>query len=126
QLQGVAQVAAALGTATSAAAATAEEVTEHVTEDVGEVGATEAGTTATHARIDASMAVLVERRALAGVRQHFVGLVGLLELVFRLLIARVAVRVVLHRQTAVSLLEVRFAGAALDTQDLIIITLGHR
>ncbi len=105
QLQGVAQVATALGTATSAAAAAAtKEVAEYITEDVGEVGATEAGTTTTHARVDTRMAVLVERRALAGIRQHFVGLVGLLEHVFRLFVTRVAVRVVLHRQTAVSLL----------------------
>ena len=126
QLQGVAQVAAALGTATSATTAAAKEVAEYITEDVGEVGATEAGTAAAHAWVDTGMAILVERRALAGIRQHFVGLVGLLEHVFRLFVTRVAVRVVLHRQTAVSLFEVSFTGAALDTQNLIVITLGHR
>ena len=103
QLQGVTQVAATLGATASATAATAEEVAEHIAEDVGEVCATETRAAATHARVDTGMAILVERRALAGIRQHFVGLVGLFELVFGLFIARVAVRVVFHRQTAISL-----------------------
>ncbi|MNN54729.1 hypothetical protein D3C81_1695620 [compost metagenome] len=55
------------------------------------------------------MAVLVVRRTLAGIGQHFVGLVGLLEHLFRRLVIGITVRVVLHRQATVSLLQVRFA-----------------
>ncbi|MNR14852.1 hypothetical protein D3C85_1313480 [compost metagenome] len=109
QFQGVAQVAATLSAATGTAATATEEVTEDIAKDVGEVLATETGTAAAHARIDTGMAVLVVRRALAGVGQHFVGLVGLLEHLFRRLVIGITVRVVLHRQATVSLFQVRFA-----------------
>ncbi|MNN30569.1 hypothetical protein D3C81_1442220 [compost metagenome] len=126
QLEGVAQVAAALRTATLTAAAAAEEVAEHVAEDVGEVGATgaEAGT-ATHARVDPGMPVLVVGRALAGVGEHLVGLVGLLELLLGRLVVGIAVRVILHGQATVGLLQLRLAGAALDPEHLVIVTFCH-
>ncbi|MNN17591.1 hypothetical protein D3C81_1307840 [compost metagenome] len=71
------------------------------------------------------MAVLVIGGALAGIGQHFVGLVGLLEFLLGLLVAGIAVRVVLHGQPTISLLQLRLAGTALDTQYLVEITLGH-
>ncbi len=60
------------------------------------------------------MAVLVVGRPLAGIGEDLVGLVGLLELVLGFLVARIAVRVVFHRQAAVGLLQVRLAGATLN------------
>ncbi|MCY1286483.1 hypothetical protein D9M70_354580 [compost metagenome] len=126
QLKGVAQVTAALRTAALAATLTTEEIAEHVAEDVGEAGATEAGASPrAHLRIDAGMAVLVVRRALAGVGQDLVGLVGLLEFLFGLLVPRIAVRVVLHRQPAISLFQLCLAGAALDTEDFVKVTFSH-
>jgi hypothetical protein len=109
QLQGVAQVAATLSAATGTAATATEEITEDITEDVREVLTTETGATAAHARVDTGMTVLVVRRALAGIGQHFVGLVGLFEHLFRRFVIGITVRVVLHRQTAISLLQVRIA-----------------
>src|SRR3989338_3801649 len=127
QLQGVAQVAAALGTATLTAPRPAEEVAEYVTEDIGEVRtATAEAPAATHLRVDAGMTVLVEGRALAGVGEHLVGLVGLLELLLRRLIVRIAIRVVLHGQAPVSLFQLRLASPALHTQHFVIVTLSHK
>nr|GFD61373.1 hypothetical protein [Tanacetum cinerariifolium] len=76
-------------------------------EDIGEVGATGTAetTAATHARVDAGMAVLVIGRPLAGVGKNLVGLVGLLEFLFRGLVVRVAVRVIFHCEAAISLLQ---------------------
>ena len=109
QLQGVAQVAATLSAATGTAATATEEVTEDITKDVGEVLTAETGTAATHARVDAGMTVLVVRRTLAGIGQHFVGLVGLFEHFFRRFVIGITVRVMLHRQATVGLLQVRIA-----------------
>lgn len=126
QLEGVAQIRAALGTTTRAAASTAKEVAEHITEDIGEVGAAETGpTTATHLRVDPSVAVLVVGRTLGRVRKYFVGLVGLLEFLFGVFVVRVAVRVIFHRQAPIGLLQLGFTSAALDPQDLVIITFCH-
>ena len=62
---------------------------------------------ATHVGVHARMAVLVVGGTLLRVRQHFVGLFDLFELRLRLLgfFALVAVRVVLHREFAISLFD---------------------
>ena len=126
QLEGVAQVTAALGAATRTAASTTEEVAEHVTEDIGEVGAAEtSATAAAHLRVDPGVAVLVVGRTFGRVRKHFVGLVGLLEFLFGVFVIRVAVRVIFHRQTPVGLLQLGFTSTALDPQDLVIVTFCH-
>ncbi|MNR27136.1 hypothetical protein D3C85_1443920 [compost metagenome] len=71
------------------------------------------------------MAVLIVGRALAGVGQHFVGLVGLFEFILGLLVPRIAVRVVFHRQSAIGLLQLGLAGASLDTEDFVKVTFSH-
>lgn len=109
QLEGVAQVTATLSAATGTAATATEEITEDITKDVREILAAKTGATATHARVDAGMAVLVVRRTLARVGQHFIGLVGLFEHFFRRFVIGITVRVVLHRQTTVSFLQLRLA-----------------
>jgi hypothetical protein len=74
------------------------------------------------------MAELVVRRALLGVREHLVRFLGLLELGFRaLVLALVAVRVVLHRELAISLLDFFIRGVLGDAQDFVIVSFGgHR
>ncbi|MNV69396.1 hypothetical protein D3C71_1623030 [compost metagenome] len=72
------------------------------------------------------MPVLIVGRTLAGIGQYFVGLVGILEQIFRRFIVGIAVRVMLHRQAPVGLFQLRFAGAALDTEHLVIITFSHK
>ncbi|CRM70056.1 hypothetical protein [Pseudomonas sp. 22 E 5] len=126
QLQRVAQVTAALGTAALTATAAAKKVTEHIAENIGEVLTTKTGTAAAHARVDTGMAILIVGRALIGITQAFVGLIGLLEHLFGFFAIRITVRVVLHRQATVSLFQVRLAGAALHTQHFVIVTLCHK
>ena len=99
------------GISTLAATATAEEVTEDIAEDIGEVLTAKTSAAATHAWIDTGMAVLVVGRTLIGIRQAFVGLIGLFEQFFGFFAIRITVRVMLHRQATVSLLQVRLAGA---------------
>jgi hypothetical protein len=125
QRQVVAQVGAAVGA--PAAATTAEDVAEDIAEDVGEAAGAEVAGTAAEAALtaDAGMAELIVGGALAGVRQHVVGLLGLLELGQRLGVVRIAVRVVLHRQPAKRLLDVLLAGVAAEAEDFVIIALGH-
>ncbi len=71
------------------------------------------------------MTELVVGRPLLLVAEHLVGLLDLLELLLGLRIIRVAIRMVLHRQPAVGLLDLHRGGRAADTQYLVIVALGH-
>jgi hypothetical protein len=105
-LEVVPQIRPALG---PAAAAAAEAETEHVAEDVAKVA--ELGE---HARIesgararrgaDAGMAEPVVQAALLGIGEHGVRFSRGFELFFGLRIARIAIRMMLHRQLAIALL----------------------
>ena len=123
QLHDVAQVGSAPRTATPAATA-AENVAEDVAENVADIAETGAAATA-HAVLEGGMAVLVVHRALRGIGQYLVGLLGLLELVLRHRIVRAAVRMIFHRQPAEGFLQFGFADAALDAQHLVVVTLAH-
>src|SRR5258706_1988376 len=112
-LEVVAQVGAAEHGRASAAGAAAEDLAEDVAEDVAEA-AHAGGARAGRMRIDAGVAELVVGRALAGVGENLVGLLRLLEVVLRLRVVRIAVRVPLHRQPAISLLEVLLRSVAVD------------
>src|SRR5690606_8287905 len=82
----------------------------------------------THVRVDAGMAVLVVGSALLAVRQHFVGFLDLLELGLGVLagVAVVAVRVVLHRSLAISLLDFILAGVLGNAEGFVIVAFsGH-
>ena len=76
---------------------------------------------ARRAAVHARVAELVVTRTLVGIRQHVVGLGGLLELFLGLLVARVLVGVIFYRGLAVGLLYLVGIGVALDAQHLIII-----
>jgi hypothetical protein len=82
---------------------------------------------AAQVRVDAGMAVLVVRRPLLRIGQHLVGLLGLLELLLGLLgvVAVVAVRMVLHRQLAIRLLDVLLGRVLRDPEHLVVIALAH-
>ena len=118
-----AQVRTALGAlpaATAApAAAHAEQVFEDIGEGMGEISA-EALPAAHAALLEGGMAETVIGGALVAVLEHVVGLVELFELVFALVIARIAVRVMLHGELAERGLEVGVAGLARNTQDFVI------
>jgi hypothetical protein len=56
-------------------------------------------------RIDPGVAVLVVGRTFLAVRQDFVGFLGFLEFLLGARVVRIAVRMVLHGQLAVGLLD---------------------
>jgi len=72
------------------------------------------------------VAILVVGRALVGVGQHLVGLFGFLEFGLGVLgcVTLVAVRVMLHRELAISLLDFFFRGVLGDAQDVVKVSFG--
>jgi len=119
---------AAIGTAAAATGAAPEDVAEDVTEDVAETGPAEAASRAggaAHARIDAGMAELVVGGPLSGIAQGLVGLLGLLETLFGLLVARITIGMVFLRQSPEGLLQLRLAGVPADAQHFVIVSLRH-
>src|SRR5690606_6498613 len=105
-----ADVGAAPGAARPSAAA--EDVPEDVAEDVVHVGEAGPAGTAAHAVLEGGVAVLVVHPAPFGIGEDLVRFLALLERGFRGGVARVAVRVVLHRAAAIGLLEFIGPGAA--------------
>src|SRR5579863_2911291 len=112
-----AQVRAAVDPLAAATPSAGEDVAEHVAEDVAEhvvgvearpAAATTTGTggVGVHARV----AELVVRGALLGIGEDLVGFLGFLEVFFRGLVAGVAIRVMLHGEPAVGLLDVGLRG----------------
>src|SRR5690606_4819447 len=125
QLELVAQVRAAIHLR-PAAGAGAENVAEHVAENVAErVRPAEAVAEARAARLDAGMAEAVVSRPLPLVGEDFVGFFRFLELRLGVGIVRVAIRVVLHREATVRLLQLVRIGAALDAEHFVIVALRH-
>jgi hypothetical protein len=120
------QVFAKVGSALGAAATTsalAEHIaeTEDVAEDVSEVledGGIESGWTP-GASAHAGVPEAVIQRSLLPIREDCVRFRDLLELVFRLRIVRIAVRMIRHRKLAVSALDFNLGGRAGDTEDFV-------
>ena len=114
---------------TAAAAARKAQVAEQVPEQVPEaakdlVGPLEAAKAGPRRPL---VPVLVIQLALVVVAQDLERLGRLLEALLGLLVPRIAVRVVLHRQLAIGALDVRRGSATLDGQNLVIVAFcGHR
>jgi hypothetical protein len=125
-LHRVAQVAAAEHLAATAATGPgAEHVTEDVAERFRKAAEALGPGAAAHVGIDPRMAVLVVRGPLLRIRQHLVGFLHLLELDLGILaVAMVAVRVVLHRQLAISLLDFLLARVLGDAEGFVIVAFG--
>ena len=64
------------------------------------------------------MTELIVGRTFLGIGEHFIGLLGLLELLFGGLVIRIAVRMQLHGEAPVSLLDVGFRRIARQFQTL--------
>src|SRR6185437_2041908 len=75
--------------------------------------------------IYAGMAMLIICRALPWISQYFVGFLGFLEMLFRLWIIRIAVRMMLHRQLTIGFLDFVLAGVAVNAQHFIIVAFAH-
>src|SRR5262249_10593654 len=113
QLQGVEQILAGLRAVPPPRAAPAEQPAEEVPEQVEDRAVTEVGHG--HA-FEPGVAVAVVAAALVGVAEDRVGFGDLLEAGGGLLVTRVPVRVVLHGQAAVRLLDLLRAGALRDAE----------
>ncbi len=68
--------------------------------------------TAAGLMVDAGMTETVVGRALVLVGQHLVGLLGLLEMRFRIRVAGIAVGMMLHGEAPIRLLDVGLGGVA--------------
>ena len=131
---GIAQIGTPVHLVGGAAAtiAAAENVTKDVAEGLGK--AAEATTTgaphaahtahATHA-VDTGVTVAVVGVALAAVAQHLVGFAHFLELVFGLLVTRIAVRVVLHGHLPIGFLDLFVGGVLAHPEHGVIVAFGH-
>ena len=111
QLQLITQIRATkhLRAASAASAARgAKDVAEHVAEDVAEcIAGRTAASAAARRGLDAGMTVLVIDGALLRIGEDFAGLLGLFEQLLRILVVRIAVRMVLHGEAAIRLLDLR-------------------
>ncbi len=126
ELELVAQVRAAKHLRAPAAAGAAEDVAEDIAEDVAEgVGAETPATAAAPRGLKTGMTVLVVRGALVRIGEDLVGFLGLLELLLGLLIARIAIGVIFHRQAPVGLFDLSFGRGLRNIQDLVIVALRH-
>ena len=123
ELHHIAHVRAAARTARGAAA---KDVAENVAENVADVVEARSGIATAHSVFERGMPVLVVHAAFAAVGQHFVGFLALLELLERIGIRGIAVRVVLHRAAAIGLLQLVLGRVACDAEDLVVIALAHR
>jgi hypothetical protein len=125
QLHVVAQIGAT-GRAATTAPATTEDVAKHVAEDVAEIGTTaKAAVAATLARIHPGMTVLVIAGTQVLVGQDLVGFLDLFELLFGPGITLVAIRVILHGQTLVRLLDLALVGTFRYPEHFVEIALRH-
>ena len=72
-------------------------------------------------RVDAGVAELVVGGALLRVGQDFVRFLRLLELFLGALVVRIAIRVMLHRELAIGLLDVLFRCVAVEAQHRVVV-----
>ena len=71
------------------------------------------------------MSVAVIGRTLLGIDQHRISFGNLLELVFRIRIVRIPIRMVLHGEFAVGALDLVLGATPLDSQHLVIVGFGR-
>src|SRR5690554_1559793 len=106
-------------------AGSTEDFTEDVAKRIGKSPGAAHASAHAGVRIHACMTVTVVGRPFLLVGQHFVSLFDFLELLFGFLAVRIAVRVVLHCQLAISLLELIVGGVLGYPQDLVVIAFCH-
>ena len=105
---------------TAPATATSEYIAEDVTKNVTEISSAGAGL-AFHAGVPE----LIIATALFLIRKHFESLIGFFEFFFRFGVIRIPIRVIFHGHATVSLLDVGFRGATINTQYFVVIPLRH-
>src|SRR5438552_16787994 len=117
--------------ATASAALAAKNFAEDIPEGIGETAeslrtADSARTRSpeTGRRLDAGVSELIVSLPFASVGQDLVRFLRLLEFLFRALV-RIAVRMMLHRQFAISLLDILIGRVAIDAQCRVVVALSH-
>src|SRR5690606_5539855 len=105
--------------------APAHDVAKDILEDIRKAAAIEAARTHP-AILESRMAEAVIGRPLLRIAQGFVGFVDFLELLLRLHIARVAVRMIFHGELAESALQFFFIGVSRHAERLVKISLHTR
>ena len=113
----------AVASTSPATAASAKDIAKDIAEDIAKRIARAEAASAAHAGlgIDARMAELIVGRSLLAVAENLVRLGGFLELLVRVGIIGIAVRVVLHRHPAVGLLDLLVVSTLADAEDLVVI-----
>ncbi len=101
---------------------TTEDIPEHIAKDITEIGAAAKATAAT-VGVNPGMTKLVIGSFFVFVGQDLIGFFDFFKAGLGRLIARVAVRVILHRQALIGLLDLPLAGVATDAQYFVIISL---
>src|SRR5688572_6279626 len=131
EVEVVAQVRAAKHPVAAAAASLAEDLAEDVAERVGEsteaLGSRPAPAGAEAGRrVHAGVPELIVGRALLRIRKNLVGFLRFLEFLLGALVVRIAIRMVLHRELPVDLLQVLVGRIATQPQDRVVVALvGH-
>ena len=77
--------------------------------------------TAKTAASAAHMAETIVLGTLSGIAQDVVGFRGFLESLFRVGVARIAIRMVFHRQLTVGFLDLFLAGRTFDAENFIVV-----
>src|SRR5256885_16642097 len=103
------------------------DLAEHIPEDVAEAVAAEsaAAAAAARARLDSGVTVLIVGRPLVRVGEHLAGFLHLLEGLLGLPVVGIAVRVILHRQAPIGLLDLGLGRGFRYVQYLVVVALRH-
>jgi len=101
----------------------AEDTLKNVGESRSEIGSE--AVSAHPTVFEGSVAETVIGGALVAVLEDIVGLVYFLEAVFAILVTRIAIGVMLHGKLAKRRLELDLGGGASNTQDFVVVALGH-
>jgi hypothetical protein len=122
----VAQIGTAIDIRTTAATATpAEDLVERCRRKASEKPPAPAAPMPA-CGIDTGVTVLVVGRTLLRVGEDLVGFLDFLEVLLGLGIVRIAVRMVLHRQLAVGLLDFFIGCVAIDAENVVKVAFSHR
>ena len=77
------------------------------------------------ALLEGGVAETVIGGALVAVLEHVIGLVEFLELVLALVVARIAIRMMLHGELAEGGLQLDLGAGARNAQDFVVVAFGH-
>src|SRR5690606_30316895 len=124
-IERVFQIGAAIHLWPAAAPGRTENLAEDIAEGICKAARSAHAGTDPGVRIDARMTEAIVGRPLLLVGKHLVGLLGLLEFFLGLLAIRIAVRMVLHGQLAVSLLDLLVGGVLGHPQYFVVIAFCH-